>query len=124
MSNDIAVPPGFEPLRAFAKWNLATADARAQARRAASSAELQAFYDGVLPHLAAILDACDAFPLGALPENHRALFNIALSMAEVAPHVEFYKGDPGVPHAFEETRFRALHGGDETWRALPPNGPR
>jgi len=29
-----------------------------------------------------------------------------------------------VPYAFEEARFLAVHGADETWQALPPNGPR
>ena len=124
MQQQMSVPAGFEALGAFARWNLATADERYKARREATSEDLRAFYDGVLPHIEAILDACDAYPLGELPESHRSIFNIALSMAEIAPHVEFYRGAPGVPYAFEEARFVAVHGADETWRALPPNGPR
>ena len=124
MQQEMTVPAGFEALLPFAKWNLPTADQRTKARREASSEELRALYDGVLPHLEAVLDACDAFPLGELPESHHGIFNIALSIAEIAPHVEFYRGAPGVPYAFEEERFVAVHGADETWRALPPNGPR
>ena len=124
MEQMMIVPPGFEDLARFSKWNLMTADERTRARREASGQELREFYDGVLPHIEAILDACDGYPLGELPETHRGIFNIALSMAEIAPHVEFYRGQPGVPYAFEEARFVAVHGMDETWRALPPNGPR
>ena len=74
--------------------------------------------------LEALLDECDKFPLGELPQSHQGIFNVALSMAEIAPHIEFYRGQPGVPYAFEESRFVAVHGRDETWKALPPNGPR
>lgn len=124
MENEMIVPSGFEALRSFAKWNLLTADERTAARREASTEELKEFYDTVLPHIEAVLDECDKFELGKLPESHRGIFNIALSMAEIAPHIEFYKGDTGVPFAFEEERFIAVHGSDETWQALPPNGPR
>ncbi|WP_411817209.1 hypothetical protein [Hyphococcus sp. DH-69] len=124
MQDEMTVPPGFEALQSFAKWNLMTANERTTARREATKDELRAFYDGVLPHIESILDECDKFELGALPESHRGIFNIALSMAEIAPHIEFYKGDTGVPFAFEEERFIAVHGEDETWQALPPNGPR
>lgn len=117
-------PEGFEALEPFGDWALATNDARTLKRQAASKDELKAFYDAVLPHMEKILDACDAFDFGALPDTHHAIFNIALSMAEIAPHVEFYKSDPTVPFSFEESRFIAVHGQDETWRALPPNGPR
>lgn len=124
MNQPMTAPAGFEALMPFARWNLATADERTRARREASEADLRALYDGVLPHMEAILDACDAYPLGELPESHRGIFNIALSLAEVAPHIEFYRGQVGVPYAFEEERFIAVHGRDQTWQALPPNGPR
>ncbi len=124
MVQDMTVPPGFEGLAKFAKWDLPTADERYRTRREATGQELKDFYDGVLPHLEAILDECDKFPLGELPKSHQGIFNVALSMAEIAPHIEFYRGQPGVPYAFEESRFVAVHGKDETWKALPPNGPR
>lgn len=124
MQTDMTVPAGFEGLASFSRWALATADERTKARREANRGELREFYDAALPQVEAILDECDRFALGELPESHRGIFNIALSLAEIAPHVEFYRGDPGVPYAFEEARFIAVHGVDETWRALPPNGPR
>jgi len=118
------VPEGFESLTKFSKWNLVTADERTTTRRNATEAELAAFYDGVLPHIEAVLDECDKFALGELPESHQGIFNLALSLAEIAPHIEFYKGETGVPFSFEEGRMLAVHGSDETWQALPPNGPR
>lgn len=124
MQSEMTVPAGFEALAEFSKWNLPTADERTRARRNATAEELDAFYRGVLPHMEAVLDECDRFDLGELPESHRGIFNIALSMAEIAPHIEFYKGEVGVPYAFEEERFVAVHGSDQTWQALPPNGPR
>lgn len=118
------LPEGFEELARFADWALMTTNERTLKRQAATKEELQDFYDSVLPHMEPILDACDGFEFGALPESHQGIFNIALAMAEIAPHVEFYKADPAVPYSFQETRFVAVHGADDTWRALPPNGPR
>lgn len=48
------------------------------------------------------------------------MFKLALSLAEVAPHVELYGGDPAVPHSFTEDRMIAAHGRQETWRGLSP----
>lgn len=124
MQHELLVPPGFEALAKFSKWNLMTADERTKARREATGVELQEFYNEVLPHVEAILNECDLFPLGTLPASHQGIYNVALSIAEVAPHIEFYQGQVGVPYAFEEARFHAVHGNDETWQALPPNGPR
>ncbi|KKW90728.1 MULTISPECIES: hypothetical protein [Sphingobium] len=114
------LPAGFEDLSACLDWNLPTADQRQRKRQGSSSAELRAFYDRMLPRLSGILAEVDRFPLGALPQSHHALYNLALSLAEVAPHIELYSGSPGVPYAFEEGRFVAVHGGQETWRGLSP----
>lgn len=124
MQTEMTVPAGFEALSSFARWNLATADERTKTRRELTGEELRVFYDGVLPHMEAILDECDKYQLGELPETHRGIFNVALAMAEIAPHIEFYRGQVDVPYAFEESRIVAVHGTHQTWRALPPNGPR
>ena len=67
-----------------------------------------------------ILAEVDKYPLGGLPEALQPLYNIALSLAEVAPHLELYGGAVGVPYAFEETRFVAVHGAQPTWQGLQP----
>jgi hypothetical protein len=118
------VPPGFEPLLALSEWALETPNQWTAKRRTASRAELKAFYDSMLPWVEKILDACDAYPLGELPESHRDIFNLTLSLAEISPHVELYKGAVGVPYAYEESRFIAVHGEDLAWQALQPNRPR
>lgn len=117
---DTVLPDGFEDLAPFLDWALPTADERQSRRRMATPRDLKAFYDAVLPRLEAILSEVDRYPLGALPQSHRAIFDIALSLAEVAPHIELYGGAPGVPFAFDESRFVAVHGKQETWRGLCP----
>lgn len=117
---DTVLPDGFEALEPFMAWNLATADARQSKRRTSSAEEIRIFYDGILPHLDAILKEVDRFPLGALPPSHHAIYNLALALAEVAPHIELYKGDPAVPFSFDEPRMIAGHGVQETWRGKRP----
>jgi hypothetical protein len=91
-------------------WALPTQDERQTKRRTSTSAELQAFYDAMVPHLSDILAHVDNFPLGELPEDSLRLFYLSLALAEVAPHIELYGGDTNVPHSFEEERFVASHG--------------
>jgi len=38
------------------------------------------------------------------------LYYMSLALAEIAPHIELYRGDPNVPHSFEEERFIAVNG--------------
>lgn len=114
------LPAEFADLAPFIDWALPSADERQTKRRTASRAELKAFYDAVLPRLEAILKAVDAYPLGSLPADMAPLYHLALSLAEVAPHIELYGGAPGVPYAFEETRFVAVHGQQDTALGLPP----
>lgn len=45
-----------------------------------------------------------------MPPPQARLLYLTLSLAEVAPHVELYRGDPRVPYSFEEERFVADHG--------------
>lgn len=112
--NDSLLPAAFADLAPFLDWALPTPDGRQARRRAATPAEIRAFYDAMLPRIEAILAAVDAHPLGALPAALHAPYRLALSLAEVAPHVELYKGASGVPYAFEEGRFVAVHGAQDT----------
>ncbi|MFG1478794.1 hypothetical protein V5F53_08995 [Xanthobacter sp. V4C-4] len=104
------LPADFQVLAPFAAWALSTQDARQHKRITSTKAELKAFYDAVLPELPRILSYVDQFPLGQVAPEAKPVFWMALSMAEVAPHVELYRGDPQVPHAFDEARFVAEHG--------------
>ena len=100
----------------YGQWNLATHDERWAARRGSTADELRDFYEGFGPHLRDILAACDLYPLGDLPEPHRSLLNIAFAYAEVAPHIELYKGNPKVPNSFDEEKLISSRGRNETWR--------
>ena len=107
MSNLISqLPADFAALEPFvAKWALGTSKQRHLARLHSTKEELQAFYDAILPEMRSLLGALDQYPLGSLPEELHKLYWLSLSFAEVAPHVELYKGSVGVPYAFEETHF-------------------
>jgi hypothetical protein len=116
------LPPEFAVLEPFARpWGLETQDERHGKRLASSREEMREFYDAITPLMPKILEMVDRHSLGALPAELRCLYNLALSLAEIAPHIELYRGDPKVPHSFEETRFMAEHGKRVTWRAELPN---
>lgn len=115
-----SLPADFADLSPFLDWALPGADERQTRRRTASREELRAFYDAMLPRIEMILARVDAYPLGGLPQELHPLYQLALSLAEVAPHIELYGGAPGVPYAFEETRFIAVHGGQDTALGLAP----
>ncbi|MBL4623300.1 MAG: hypothetical protein JKY89_12970 [Immundisolibacteraceae bacterium] len=88
-------------------WALSTQSERELQRRGSNGPQMQAFYDAITPRMEGIIDALNDLSLGDLPDNARTLMNLTLSLAEIAPHVEFYQGAPGVPFAFAEERFIA-----------------
>ncbi len=58
-------------------------------------AEIQAFYDAILPAAPGILEFLDEKELGDLDGPEERLLKLMLSFAEVIPAVEFY-GQPAV----------------------------
>ena len=108
----IKLPKEFKDLQPFAeRWALATEYERAAERRRSTPAEIKTFYGAVLKRLPEILERVDQYPLGKIEGADRHLFHLALSLSEVAPHVEFYDCDPRVPFAFREERLVGLHSG-------------
>jgi hypothetical protein len=105
------LPKQFERLEPFvADWALETQNRRYDKRLRSSRSELRAFYDAATPLLPDALNYLDRFPLGQIPADDLPLCHLMLSLAEIAPHIELYGGDPCVPHAFDERRFVAEHG--------------
>ena len=103
------LPDQFADLEAFvADWSLAEERARNQKRLSSSMEELRTFYDAIFPRMEAILEYLRQFPLDTMPEEVRRLFFLTLSLAEIAPAVEFF-GQPGVIDGFESTRFVPGH---------------
>jgi hypothetical protein len=116
------LPAAFAALEQFVPvWALDTQDARSHKRRTSSREELREFYEAMLPHMESILTELDRFPLGGLGPSHRPLYALLLSLAEIAPNIELYRGDPLVPHSFTESRMLSMHGGEPTWKALQPS---
>ena len=93
----------------LSKWAKPTEYERADARRSSTPQEIQAFYDAAVPHLGEMLKKVDEYPIGHIPDEHKPVFHLLLSVAEVAPNVEFYKCNPGIPFAFEENRLVGGH---------------
>jgi len=89
------------------RWAIATQKEREIRRRRATPAELKTFYEAIVPNLEDIIEVLNLWPLNEMPDNARLLMNLTLSLAEIAPHVEFYDCDSAVPFAFEEARFVA-----------------
>ncbi len=92
------------------RWALATQVERETARRASTGDDLKAFYNALVEEVEGIIAYLNTYPLNDLPAPEQRLLNLTLSLAEVAPHVELYRGDPRVPFSFEEERFIAEHG--------------
>jgi len=110
MSNDL-LPPAYRHLEPWIEpWGLATQAERESARRASNGTALKAFYDALVGEVDGIIGHLNAFPLDKLPPPEQRLLYLTLSLAEIAPHVELYRGDPRVPFSFEEERFIAEHG--------------
>ena len=97
-----------EPL-AQAGWCLTTERERTKKRRTSTTEELRVFYATVRPRLEAALDYLDRFSLDRIPPQEQNLFNLTLSMTEVAFAVEKYKGNPSGFQAIEASRFVPVH---------------
>lgn len=105
-----SLPSGFEALEPFVTdWALADAVARMAKRQASAMAEIRGFYDAMLPLGEPALVYLRQFQLGALPPEAEVLLKLMLSLAEIAPAVEWYD-DPRVYDGFpiERIRYRRL----------------
>lgn len=104
------LPSGFEALEPFvAEWALPDAVARMTKRQASGMDEIRGFYDAMLPSGERALTYLREFQLGELPPQAERLLKLMLSLAEIAPAVEWY-GDPRVSDGFpiERIRYRRL----------------
>jgi hypothetical protein len=97
-------PPGFEDLEDLSHWSLPTEKDRALQRFNSGYADLERVYEAVHPRLAEIVKHLDQFPLAELPPDSARLMLLVLSLAEIAPAVEFYK-QPRVYDGFDLNRF-------------------
>ena len=106
-----SLPEKFSSLGPFVDcWSHATELQRSQQRWTAGVNEFQSFYQAMLPILDEVLDYLDQYEVGAIPDEARALYHLALAFAEAAPHNELYECANEVPNSFAASRFIAAHG--------------
>jgi hypothetical protein len=105
-----SLPDGFESLEKWVDWALSTESERWDKRLNSTKEDILAFYSAAQPELERILNYCDRFPLGRLPEKVDRLFDLSLMLAEIACSAEYYGGNPRVPYSFEERRLIPVHG--------------
>lgn len=110
------LPEPFAALQPFVPlWALASETDRSIQRYRIGMEAIVAFKDAMLPQVDAIVAWLDGFPLDALPPAGVTLMTMLLSLAEIAPAVEFY-GQPAVIDGYDPRRFAA----DETFSMRPP----
>jgi hypothetical protein len=85
-------------------WALPTERERNMKRLSSPMTEIKGLYDALLGRIDDIVAYLNQFPLDNMPEAARTLLNLTLSLAEVAPAVEFY-GQPEVVYGFPPSRF-------------------
>ena len=98
------LPAEFADLESFIDWALATERERTSKRLASSMEEIQAFYDHMSTRVEAAAAYLNAFPLAALPPEAERLFQMSLSLMEVANAVEMFQ-NPAVINGFDVKRF-------------------
>lgn len=100
------LPQGFESIEKFVStWVLADSAARSDRRQASSMEEIRSFYDAMLPVAQPALDYLRGYKLGFLPPEGERLLKLMLSLAEIAPAVEWYDS-PQVYDGFDLSRVK------------------
>ena len=114
---DLPLPEAFASLQPFVTtWALATETERNIQRHTAGMPSINAFKDAILPQADTIEGWLNQNTLDQVAENDaaRTLMNLLLSLAEIAPAVEFYN-QPAVIDGYDPRRFAA----DETFVMHP-----
>lgn len=99
------LPAEFHDLVPFCeKWCLPGSNARQAVRINTPMDEIQAFYATMVERGPAALAYLEKVPLGQLTAVEGNLLKLLLSLAEVAPAVEWF-GQPRVIDGYEESKF-------------------
>jgi hypothetical protein len=109
------LPAAFEELNRFVDaWALPTETERTTQRHTAGMAAIVEFKDAMLARIDDVVAWLNQFELDKLPEDAQTLMYLLLSLAEVAPAIEFYQ-QPFVIDGYDPFRFVA----DETLSMRP-----
>lgn len=102
-----ALPHAFAHLEPYVDWALRSETERNRRRLASSQAAIMDFAQAVLASAADIAAYIDALPkVERGSEENERLLCLLLSLAEVAPAVEFYH-QPAVVDGYDSARFAA-----------------
>lgn len=108
MSNSTQLPANFTDLEVYAdRWCLATQQERHHKRVTSDMADLEQFYDAMLPRMDAIAEYLNQFPLEELKDDARNLLDLALSFIEVSLAVELFK-EPDESRALSYGRYEII----------------
>ena len=94
---DPLLPPGFSDLERFvADWCLDSEPERYAKRLSSTMAEIQTFYDAIMPRTHAAIAYLEKFPLDELPEDAWRLLKLLYSLILISFAVEIWK-QPYIP---------------------------
>jgi hypothetical protein len=102
----MTLPEGFEDLERFAAWALPTESERSEKRLSGRMEEISEFYAAMHAQMGAILQHLSRYDVNEIPEDAERLLYLTLSLAEIAPAVEWYD-QPTVIDGFDRRRYRS-----------------
>jgi hypothetical protein len=105
----MTLPEEFKDLERFAAWALPTESERSEKRLSSRMEEISEFYAAMHARMSAILPYLSRYDVNDMPEDARQLLHLALSLAEIAPAVEWYN-QPTVIDGFDRRRYRSMSG--------------
>jgi hypothetical protein len=106
MTNARLLPPAYADLEPFtAAWMLPDEKTRYDKLLATDMPELRAFYDAMLPRMEEIILYLNQFPLDAMPEDSRHLFDLAMTFMETAHPVDLRWKTTDIDDKFPADRF-------------------
>ena len=108
MGEDRWFPKDFADLEPLRAWSLSLETERMRKRLASSEEELRGFYDALQPRMDDVYQYLNRFPLDAMPEDARRLFDLAKSLMEIANTVE--RGRSKIAWRFDAFRFVPMRG--------------
>jgi len=102
----MTLPGEFKDLERFAAWALPSESERSEKRLSSKMEEISEFYAAMHERMNAILAHLSRYQVNDMPEDAKQLLYLALSLAEVAPAVEWYN-QPTVIDGFDRRRYRS-----------------
>jgi hypothetical protein len=102
----MTLPGEFEELERFSAWALASENERSERRLSSTMEEISEFYAAMHAQMGAILSYLGRHDVAEMPEDAKQLLDLTLSLAEIAPSVEWYD-QPAVIDGFDRRRYRS-----------------